>query len=138
MSEHLVISLSPSEAEFLSELEERRTREPTGWFYRPDLCLACGQYRTPEGHDPCIANLPGVDSACCGHGLAGDAYVVRGAELLHLHGPAAARKMSELGGHPPPAAYRLDPIYGAKLLPEEVGSCEFVTRGSRDAEPQGA
>ena len=25
--------------------------------------------RTPEGHDPCIANLPGVVFACCGHGV---------------------------------------------------------------------
>lgn len=22
-----------------------------------------------SGHDPCIANLPGVDYACCGHGV---------------------------------------------------------------------
>lgn len=32
------------------------------------LCVACGQCKTPEGHDPCIANLPGVLFACCGHG----------------------------------------------------------------------
>jgi hypothetical protein len=25
--------------------------------------------RTPEGHDPCIARLPGVRYACCGHGV---------------------------------------------------------------------
>jgi hypothetical protein len=32
-------------------------------------CRACGAVEpTPEGHDPCIANLPGVDFACCGHG----------------------------------------------------------------------
>jgi hypothetical protein len=29
----------------------------------------CHQLRTPEGHDPCIANLPGVIEACCGHGV---------------------------------------------------------------------
>lgn len=31
-------------------------------------CPACDQPQTPEGHDPCIANLPGVKFACCGHG----------------------------------------------------------------------
>jgi len=31
-------------------------------------CSACKEHRTPEGHDPCIANLPGVLYACCGHG----------------------------------------------------------------------
>jgi hypothetical protein len=25
--------------------------------------------RTREGHDPCIARLPGVRYACCGHGV---------------------------------------------------------------------
>lgn len=38
-------------------------------------CSACGAERpTAEGHDPCIANLPGVSYACCGHGY-GHAYV---------------------------------------------------------------
>lgn len=32
-------------------------------------CKACGLRRTAEGHDPCIANLPGVQFACCGHGV---------------------------------------------------------------------
>lgn len=32
-------------------------------------CASCGEKRTSEGHDPCIANLPGVTNACCGHGL---------------------------------------------------------------------
>lgn len=32
------------------------------------FCAACKQIKTPEGHDPCIANLPGVLFACCGHG----------------------------------------------------------------------
>lgn len=31
-------------------------------------CKNCHLVRTPEGHDPCIANLPGVVFACCGHG----------------------------------------------------------------------
>jgi hypothetical protein len=32
---------------------------------------------TEEGHALCIANLPGVKNACCGHGLeANRAYIV--------------------------------------------------------------
>lgn len=31
-------------------------------------CAECGLLPTPEGHDACIANLPGILSACCGHG----------------------------------------------------------------------
>jgi len=32
-------------------------------------CPKCGKKRSKDGHDPCIANLPGVEYACCGHGL---------------------------------------------------------------------
>jgi hypothetical protein len=31
-------------------------------------CDRCGQYATRKGHDPCLADLPHVVSACCGHG----------------------------------------------------------------------
>lgn len=32
-------------------------------------CIKCGLHpRDFGGHDPCIANLPGVRNACCGHG----------------------------------------------------------------------
>jgi hypothetical protein len=37
-------------------------------------CSRCKLYPTPEGHDPCIANLKGVTNACCGHGIE-DGYV---------------------------------------------------------------
>ena len=37
-------------------------------------CALCHQCKTEEGHDPCIANLPGVMYACCGHGT-GDGYI---------------------------------------------------------------
>lgn len=43
--------------------------------YRDGKCLKCGLERTKEGHDPCIANLPGVTNACCGHGTH-QAYVL--------------------------------------------------------------
>lgn len=32
-------------------------------------CVRCKLPPTKEGHDPCIANLPGVENACCGHGV---------------------------------------------------------------------
>lgn len=36
--------------------------------YDADMkCPKCG-LKPIGGHDPCIANLPGVDYACCGHG----------------------------------------------------------------------
>lgn len=35
----------------------------------PRKCPTCDKYPTDEGHDPCIANLPGVNYACCGHGV---------------------------------------------------------------------
>lgn len=35
-------------------------------------CPRCKLAPTPEGHDACIANLPGVDFACCGHGVKGE------------------------------------------------------------------
>jgi hypothetical protein len=34
----------------------------------PRVCKKCHHHRTPDRHDPCIANLPGVEFACCGHG----------------------------------------------------------------------
>lgn len=37
-------------------------------------CAKCGKLPTPEGHDACIANLPDVKYACCGHGR-GDGYI---------------------------------------------------------------
>ena len=32
-------------------------------------CPKCGRFQSPQGFDPCIANLPGVLAACCGHGV---------------------------------------------------------------------
>jgi hypothetical protein len=34
-------------------------------------CAKCKKRRTKKGHDPCIADLPGVKYACCGHGNGG-------------------------------------------------------------------
>lgn len=40
----------------------------------PRACPRCEKLPTGKGHDPCIANLPGVRNACCGHGV-GPGYV---------------------------------------------------------------
>lgn len=45
----------------------KRMNDAVGNF--PDgLCRHCKLPRTGDGHDPCIANLPGASFACCGHG----------------------------------------------------------------------
>lgn len=47
--------------------------------YAPEDHWPCGKCGasgpTEAGHDPCIANLPGVVHACCGHGY-GHAYAM--------------------------------------------------------------
>jgi hypothetical protein len=32
-------------------------------------CIRCKRKATEDGHDSCLANLPGVKYACCGHGI---------------------------------------------------------------------
>lgn len=32
-------------------------------------CIRCNRMPTDEGHDACLGELPGVCSACCGHGV---------------------------------------------------------------------
>jgi hypothetical protein len=36
---------------------------------RDEPCKHCGKMPSKEGHDACIANLPGIKYACCGHGV---------------------------------------------------------------------
>lgn len=43
------------------------------WKDRP--CGHCGRHATADGHDPCIASLPGVRNACCGHGNQEESYI---------------------------------------------------------------
>lgn len=76
-------------------------------------CDHCRQFRTQAGHDPCIADLPGVRFACCGHGgtdgFMGSwslPYVVEKQEPYMYgegtwYGDAALERMRELGGNPP-------------------------------------
>jgi len=40
----------------------------------PGKCPRCGRMPTAEGHDACIANLPGIINACCGHGVKDPRY----------------------------------------------------------------
>jgi hypothetical protein len=49
-----------------------------------DICGHCDRLRMPEGYDACLGRLPGVASACCGHGER-DGYV-RFESGLVLHG----------------------------------------------------
>lgn len=56
------------------------------WFYKdtgqhvtenPDRpCGHCGKKNRGDGHDPCLGELPGVKSACCGHGVREDSFVI--------------------------------------------------------------
>lgn len=32
-------------------------------------CVSCGLLAEIDGPDPCLGVLPGVSSACCGHGI---------------------------------------------------------------------
>jgi hypothetical protein len=57
-------------------------------------CPACHRHRTPAGHDPCIADLPGVKAACCGHGDPRRAYVMLG--IGDLPGDASIRGAAAL------------------------------------------
>lgn len=47
-------------------------------------CGHCGLPNTPEGHDGCLGTIPGAANACCGHGIAREAYVQM--ESSHEHG----------------------------------------------------
>jgi len=40
-------------------------------------CLRCGKKPTQEGYDACLGYIPGVTSACCGHGVEAP-YFVKG------------------------------------------------------------
>lgn len=50
-------------------LVDRKNVMEKKMLYELGECPKCKKSRTKDGHDPCIANLPGVRYACCGHGL---------------------------------------------------------------------
>ena len=83
-------------------------------------CPTCDKERTKKGHDPCIADLPGVYFACCGHAGAGDFndnFTGLGIPYISekgssLYGQIAIDRMRELGGTPPDMTWsQLDRIY---------------------------
>lgn len=47
------------------------------WYYKDTYeifddsrpCKKCKCYPTKDGHDACMGNTPGVNHACCGHGV---------------------------------------------------------------------
>ena len=45
----------------------------TGGKRRP--CKRCGVDWPIELEDGCLGRLPGVDNACCGHGVQGEAFI---------------------------------------------------------------
>lgn len=56
----------------VANIESTYRYEDTGAPYDRDCpppCIRCGKHPTPEGHDACLGQLPGVKYACCGHGV---------------------------------------------------------------------
>ena len=53
------------------------SNDPAGptWGGMERPCPSCGRLADEDGHDPCLGTVPGVTSACCGHGVA-EPYVV--------------------------------------------------------------
>lgn len=80
--------------------EDTGMRAGYGYEVRP--CCRCGQVfaGSDEGKpDPCLGHLPGVDNACCGHGIPEAAYIrftngvtIRGFTWIDRH---------MVGGHVP-------------------------------------
>lgn len=46
-----------------------------GWGGEARPCAACGATWEDGQPDPCLGVLPGVDNACCGHGIPEEAYI---------------------------------------------------------------
>ena len=54
------------------------------WYYADTFqkvddkrpCPKCGLLPTPKGYDACLGHLPGVRSACCGHGVE-ESYIMK-------------------------------------------------------------
>lgn len=91
-------AMSDEELDRLIEADQEAKKIP---------CVECGRLPTRAGHDACIAALPGVRFACCGHRASDQGldhcYVVFD-DGLTLYGNAARAAMQMLGGNPPPAA----------------------------------
>ena len=64
---HAVYCSKPNSPEHPSG--EWRYCDDDGLVHDLRLCPRCLCLRVVNGQDPCIANLPNVRSACCGHGV---------------------------------------------------------------------
>lgn len=64
------------------------TKESTIETHAKRPCGHCGMHKTKDEHDHCIANLKGVDNACCGHGCDDDAYIQYSGGLILRGGDA--------------------------------------------------
>lgn len=49
-------------------------------------CKRCGKMCTEEGHDACLGTIPGVVSACCGHGVEDPYVVTEGGVISEVQG----------------------------------------------------
>lgn len=54
------------------------TMSPAGFGYEVRPCKKCGAVFEGSNigkSDPCLGELPGVDNACCGHGVPSESYI---------------------------------------------------------------
>ena len=64
------------------------TKKSTISTFESRPCGHCGKYNTLEGHDACLGELKGIMNACCGHGVASEAYV-QFLDVFSIHGEDA-------------------------------------------------
>ncbi len=50
----------------------------------PRACVLCKVAPGPDGHDPCLGEIPGMTAACCGHGLQAGWTVTGDGAVTHL------------------------------------------------------
>jgi hypothetical protein len=78
-----------------------------------ETCAYCGQKRDGSdkwgGPDPCLGHLPGVISACCGHGGERGPYLWT--ETTAYAGREAYALMVAMGGEPPSGDYAIHPAH---------------------------
>lgn len=63
----------PDDSRYTGELRYTDTGEAC-WEVPIRPCPKCGKAPGKDNHDPCMQNLPGVEYACCGHGME-DGYI---------------------------------------------------------------
>lgn len=67
-----------------------------------DICPRCNLPPTKEGYDACLGFIPGVHSACCGHGVEGgyivtkDEFILKQEGTIHELNQALKNKVQDL------------------------------------------